>query len=357
MFKMAFNLLAAMMLAGLSTPAQIPPGYYNGTAQLSGTALKAALHEIINDHQAQTYAQLWQHFILTDQKPNGKVWDMYSDIPNGTAAYEYTFVTDQCGNYNSEGDCYNREHSFPASWFDDQLPMYTDLFHIVPTDGYVNNKRSNFPYGEVGQASWTSTNGSRLGSSATPGYSGTAFEPVDAYKGDLARGIMYMSTRYYNEDANWPGSDMTLGADLMPWAKTLLLQWHTLDPVSQKEIDRNNAVYQIQQNRNPFIDHPEFAGLIWDPTAGTDAPAAVLNVKLWPNPATESVSVAIDAMMPELAYKLIIHDLSGRTVFSMSGDLSSTVLKINTSDLQPGCYFVSLSGESHAAHTQKLILK
>lgn len=206
---------------------------------------------------------MWELFEDTDQKPNGKVWDMYSDIPGGTPPYEYNFGFDQCGNYSGEGDCFNKEHSWPSSWSNDEYPMKSDLFHIYPTDGYVNGMRSNLPFGEVGSANWTSLNGSKRGYSSYSGYSEIVFEPIDEYKGDFARTYFYMCTRYYNEDSGWIENDMVNGAELKSWALEMLFEWHFADPVSEKEIERNDAVYEIQNNRNPFIDHPEFAYWIW----------------------------------------------------------------------------------------------
>ncbi len=345
----------AALLFQLNLGAQIPDGYYNGTENLTGDQLKLVLHNIIKNHQAHTYAQLWQDFVLTDKKPNGKVWDMYSDVPGGTPAYEYTFVTNQCGNYSHEGDCYNREHSWPASWFGSQHPMYTDLFHLYPVDGYVNNKRGNFPFANVGQATWTSTNGSRLGNSITTGYSGTAFEPIAEYRGDLARGLMYMSVRYYTEDANWPGSSMTSGADLMPWARALLLKWHEQDPVSEKEIARNNTVFQIQNNRNPFVDHPEFADLIWNPSAGLDQ-WLTTRFQLWPNPASDAVTIAFDPLSRS-SYRVSISDLSGRLVLIQNQNGENSVINIPLNDLHPGCYLITLSQPGQLAETKKLIIK
>lgn len=246
------------------TFAQIPANYYTNTENLSGSELQAMLHEIIDNHTVVSYSALWNAFYTTDSKSNNKVWDIYSDVPGGTPAYEFTFSSNQCGNYSHEGDCYNREHSFPTSWFNDQSPMNSDLFQIYPTDGYVNQKRGNYPYGVTNNASWTSTNGSKLGPCSTSGYSGTIFEPIDEYKGDIARTYFYMATRYFGEDAGWPGSPMFDGAQPKEWALNMLLIWHQNDPVSVKEIDRNNAIYQLQNNRNPFIDHPEFANYIWD---------------------------------------------------------------------------------------------
>src|SRR5690606_19586426 len=141
------------------------------------------------------------------------------------------------------------------------------LFHLYPTDGYVNGKRSNFPYGEVNNPNWVSENGSKLGQNSYPGNPGSlAFEPLAAYKGDLARTYFYMSTRYYGEDGGWQNWEMANGAELKTWAIQMLLDWHHNDPVSEKEIARNNAIYIIQENRNPFIDHPEYADCIWGNT-------------------------------------------------------------------------------------------
>ncbi len=120
-----------------------PADYYNSANGLTGNQLKVALHNIIKGHSSISYAQLWNAFWSTDNKGNGIVWDMYSDNPNGTPPYIYYLGQDQCGNYSGEGDCYNREHSWPSSWFNDQTVPRTDLHHIFPTDGYVNNRRGN----------------------------------------------------------------------------------------------------------------------------------------------------------------------------------------------------------------------
>jgi endonuclease I len=241
-------------------------GYYDAAYKLYGTALRTALHNLIKGHTSISYSGLWTAFVTTDKKPNGKVWDMYSDIPGGTPPYQYTFSTDQCGSYSGEGSCYNREHSWPKSWFNDLTPMYSDLFHLFPTDGQVNGMRSNYNYGNVSSPTWTSKNGSKLGPNTFPGFTGTVFEPIDAYKGDFARGHMYMSVRYYLEDSGWSSSNGTNKAELLPWYANLLYSWSVLDTVSAKEINRNNAIYGIQKNRNPFIDHPEYATEIWKTT-------------------------------------------------------------------------------------------
>jgi endonuclease I len=249
--------------------AQIPAGYYDA-ATGTGYTLKTQLHNIIDGHNSQTYDALWTHFQSTDvdnyYEDDGSPLDMYSENPTGADPYNWTFVSDQCGNYSGEGSCYNREHSFPKSWFNDGYPMYTDLFHLYLTDGYVNGQRGNLPFGEVSSPDWTSQNGSEKGSCSYPGYSGTVFEPIDEFKGDFARSYFYMATRYEDVISGWPGSDMLDGSSdqvYADWALNMLLEWHANDPVSQKEIDRNDAVYGIQLNRNPFIDHPEYVNQIW----------------------------------------------------------------------------------------------
>jgi len=255
--------ISFFVLTLLNSFGQIPNGYYDSAEGLTGTQLQSALHNIIKNHWVINYDNLWSYFSLTDKKANGKVWDMYSDNPSGSTPYEFVFSTDQCGSYDSENDCYNREHSWPQSWFGESSPMVSDLFHVYPTDGYVNNIRANYPFGEVNNPSKTTLNGSKLGPCVSPGYSGTVFEPIDDFKGDFARTYFYMSTRYYGEDSGWPGSAMTDGANLKEWALDMMIEWHKADTVSQKEIDRNNKVYTYQHNRNPFIDHPEYVADIW----------------------------------------------------------------------------------------------
>ena len=251
--------------------------YYDTITTQTGYSLKTALHNIINSHTAQGYSALWTFYEVnsldTYYENDGSILDIYSENPNGVDSYNYTKVTDQCGTYRGEGDCYNREHSFPRSWFGGSVePMNSDVHFIFASDGYVNSKRSSYPYGEVGSATFTSNNGSKLGSATvTLGYNGTVFEPIDEFKGDLARAYFYMATRYENVIGSWQNNttysnavlDGTSNHVFEPWQLDMLLRWHTNDPVSQKEINRNDAAFGHQGNRNPFIDHPEYVDAIW----------------------------------------------------------------------------------------------
>lgn len=255
----------AVMLALASTTTAFgaePSGYYSSCENKSGADLLSALCTKVGPHTTVSYNGLLNLYKTSDVYPDGKIWDMYSTkhwTPGTT-----------CGNYSKVGDCYNREHSFPKSWFNDASPMYSEAFHIYPTDGKVNGQRSNYPYGECANGTTLASNGSvkalgKLGSCTFPGYSGTVFEPDDEYKGDFARSYFYMAAAYNDRIATW-NSKMLAGnryPAFSSWAINLLLKWHRQDPVSEKETRRNDAVYSVQNNRNPFIDHPELAEYIW----------------------------------------------------------------------------------------------
>ncbi|MBE0364263.1 hypothetical protein PULV_a2555 [Pseudoalteromonas ulvae UL12] len=272
-----FTIAATSPGNGGGTPPTDLETYYTPVTGLTGFDLKTGLYNIIAGHNAQGYGAIWGfyelHALDKYYENDGSILDIYSEKPQGTDSYNYIKVSNQCGSYSGEGGCYNREHSFPKSWFGGQVePMNSDIHHIFATDGFVNSKRSSFPYGEVGAATFTSSNGSQLGQAvSTLGFSGTVFEPIDEFKGDLARAYFYMATRYENVIAGWQ-SNSSYGDAILNgssdkvfenWHITMLLRWHQQDPVSQKEIDRNNAAFEHQGNRNPFIDHPEFATMIW----------------------------------------------------------------------------------------------
>ena len=252
---------------GVQAYAVVPAGYYDGTDGLMKVALKTKLCDIISNGTASlSYGDLWTAFQTTDKRADGKVWDIYSNSTN------FTFITNQCGNYKYEGDCYNREHSFPKSWFGgDNAPMYTDLFHLYPSDGKVNGMRSNYPFGNVSVVTYRSNNDySLLGTSTESGSSMTVFEPADELKGDMARTYFYMVTRYEKLVAGWKSNADTemLGGNTYPalsnWAIAVLLEWSRLDPVSAKERVRNDVIYtNFQHNRNPYIDYPSLAEYVW----------------------------------------------------------------------------------------------
>ncbi|MBL7765571.1 MAG: endonuclease [Chitinophagaceae bacterium] len=311
------KLVLILLLLGCITNLQAQ--YYNPAFGLNGAPLKTALHNIINGHSAMPWP-LWSYFNSTDMKPNGQVWDIYSDVPGGTPPYVFQFVTNQCGTYSQESDCFNHEHSFPSTFFNDMPPMRTDLHHVFPTDGYVNNKRSNYPYGKVtGSVNYTAQNGGKLGFSNTyTGYTDKVFEPIDSFKGDVARAYFYMSTRYENEDASFTNWTMAVGALLTQDAVTLLMDWHHKDPVSQKEVDRNQAIYTIQGNRNPFIDYPIFADCIWG-TADCSALSTgnlekQMQVQVYPNPASDMIQLVLPSTQIKIL-QISIYNIWGQCMY------------------------------------------
>lgn len=349
--------------------AQVPDGYYNAAVGKSGEELRTALFNIIKTHTQLDYGELWGAYYQTDKMPSGKVWDIYSDQPGGTAAYYYTFGTNQCGNYTQEGNCYNREHTVPQSWFGDAVPMKTDLFHLYPTDGWVNNKRSNHAYGEVNAPTWTSTNGSKLGPCSYPGCSGTVFEPIDAYKGDLARSYFYMTVCYMNKDLGQDEESMFSGSQLVGWAKNMLVEWHNADPVSEKEINRNQVIFNsYQHNRNPFIDCPELVEYLfgarqnepWYPTcvdwSGVEIDqyhlAQYQECQVYPNPAGESCWVESNYLTIS---KVEVLDFSGKVMMMVNGE-GSRMCWLDVSGLSAGCYFVRVTTD-RTVETLKLLVQ
>ncbi len=288
--------------------AQAPEGYYSGTENLTGYALKTKLHDIIStktynyhyDDLKTLYGQTdIDKYYDYDTSNTTYLLDIYSNNSTGTTAYHYT-LSNIIGSANMEGLGWNREHMMPQSSFNSAYPMYSDLFFVVPTDARINQLRSNYPYGKAGSTVYYSfTNGSKQASNGTPNatYTGRVYEPTDRFKGDVARSLLYYAVRYegklgsFNYSTNVdPTKDQNPldGSEEKAyenWYIAMLLSWHQQDPVSQREIDRNNAVFNIQKNRNPFIDHPEWVGMIWNQTPDNVAPSAPSSLSLARNSA------------------------------------------------------------------------
>ena len=281
---MKLKFLFTTLLFSLISFAQIPSGYYD-TATGTGYTLKTNLYNIIKDHIDNGYDGLYTTYQTSDRdyfyENDGTVLDMYSENPVSLDPYNYSSGTaERCGNYSVEGDCYNREHIIPQSVFNEDSPMKNDAHSVTPTDGKVNGYRAAFPHGIVASASLTTKNGSKLGSSGVVGYSGTVFEPIDEFKGDIARMYLYFATRYQNTVAGYNFDMFNNTSDQVFTTAFLdmLLTWHAQDPVNAREIARNDAIYLRQNNRNPYIDHPEYVQAIWNPTPDTQSPTAATSL-------------------------------------------------------------------------------
>ncbi|GAE65990.1 endonuclease [Chryseobacterium indologenes] len=329
---LSFFLSSATFVSAL---AQAPANYYDGTAGLTGYTLKTKLHQIIKASSDLGYSALWTTYATSDvdkyYENNGTLLDMYSEKPAGPDAYEFVIGPsssggNQCGsqNQNNEGFCYNREHSLPKTYFGGQnaIPMANDAHFVIPTDYYVNSKRGSYPYGETASPTMTFTNGSKIGTCNYPGYSGVIFEPIDAFKGDIARMQLYFVTRYQDKLASFSQFqnassplDGTVDRGLQQWYLSLMLKWSSQDPVSQREIDRNNAIYARQGNRNPFIDHPEWINMIWGSVLSIDESNTVKNIELsiYPNPVKNNELFVKGENLNKIS-KAEIYDLSGKLI-------------------------------------------
>jgi len=330
----------------LSIFAQAPAGYYSSAEGKNNATLRSAIQTIITTgHVVTSYTPgLWNAYATTDINPaTGKIWDMYSNCL-------FTLSVDQNkGTTGAECTNYNREHTVPNSWWGgtQTVPQYSDVIHLVPTDSYVNAQRGNDPYGEVSIATYTSGNGSKLGASGIAEYSGEVFEPINEYKGDFARIYFYIATRYANECGAWTlgqGTSVfgspTLG--LSTYAINLFLKWSRQDPVSIKETSRNNAVYGVQHNRNPFVDHPELAEYIWGVHNGENwsLTSAVDEIKIKfsisPNPVKDELEIQSEE--PNLSYS--IYNLSGQVLLENDLNFSHS---ISVNNLNNGMYLLQLN--------------
>lgn len=348
------RILHLLLLLSFTFALQAQPkaGYYQDAVGKSNQALKTSLSTIISDgYRDMGYDGLYSIYPTSDNTAAGLVWDMYSTC-------SWTHGNKKCGSYKVVCDCYNREHSVPQSWFSSRAPMVSDAFHVYPTDGKVNGQRSNYPFGECSNGTTLSGGKGRSGKSTFPGYSGTVFEPVDEYKGDFARTYFYFVTRYESKISGFSGDSFSNSGypGLSTWSQALFLKWHLQDPVSQKEIDRNNAVEKFQKNRNAFIDHPELAEFIWGSrkgeswslTSAVDNASATIDFKVGPNPATHTIYV--DTNESGISYS--IRTTVGHTLAHQVLDYSK---KIDVSTLSNGIYIIQLH-KGNTTTTKKFII-
>jgi endonuclease I len=254
----------AVVLSGYSVLGQ-PGNYYKNIDPTKGL-LKEQLQPLLFNHTVISYSADWDALGKVDRDLNTKctapqIPDIYSancwNVAKGTKG--------ECGNYKKEGDCWNREHGWPKSWwggFSKGQGAQTDLHELWASDGYVNNLRGNLPLGEVSTPTYTSSNGAKIGpctsDNAPPG---DCFEIGDEFKGDIARSYFYLATTYMGKWSccDTPGVN---GSHIKPWMEAVLRKWHDKDPPTDLEMKFNNDIFAIQKNRSPFIDHPEWVAMI-----------------------------------------------------------------------------------------------
>lgn len=344
--------------------------YYNSihasvAAGVRCAQLKTEIHDIIVNQTKVQYTStnfdIWDSQLQTDHRMNDAgtamiVWDMFTDIPSGTGEFEFDHCLnrDQGSCPGGEGICYNREHTFPQSWWGGGQTaadtQFVDLHHIVPADRSLNTAKSNNPPGVVTTPTTTGSNGLKVGFNPSyPCPSATYWEPIDEYKGDYARIFLYFATRYEHNMTAWStiaaGGDCAMNGDPFtsyePWLVQVLLDWNAADPVSQKEIDRNNAIFAMQGNRNPYVDNPEWIELIWGDVAGN--PCATIGIdevdantalNVYPNPSADGI-FTVD-VEDEIKHIELV-DLAGRTIQIETNIVTG---EINASKLNKGTYIL-----------------
>ncbi|MGW0433444.1 endonuclease [Micromonospora sp. NPDC003197] len=238
-----------------STPTTPPDGgydstYYRNAIGKTGTDLRTALNGIIKVQTKLSYAQVWDALKSTDEDPNN----------SSNVILLYTGRSQSKTSNGGNPNDWNREHVWAKSHgdFGTATGPGTDVHHLRPTDVSVNAERGNKDF----------DNGGSPVSEAPGNYTDSdSWEPRDAVKGDVARMIMYMTIRYEGNDG-WPNLEMNQlvnnGSAPYHGRQSVLMQWHQMDPPDTFEKRRNQVIYdQWQHNRNPFIDHPEWATAIW----------------------------------------------------------------------------------------------
>ena len=276
MRKLLFGIILCFNLTGNDALAQGPNNtgtYYKYAHGRKGADLKTAMYRIIKEPNVVTYGNgLKMGYVKTDTRPDGYLRDFYSNITNYVPGSDMA-----AGEY--EGFNYNREHTVCQSWFQSQSPMYSDIVMVIPTDGYVNSRRNNNPFGEVTSKAdniKTSANGySKWGAPreglGQPVEVTTVFEPNDEVKGDIARIYFYMATCYQDRATTFTNgtgqyvfnAEGTAYQPLQPWVLSMMMRWSEIDPVDSIEQARNDSVFVVQGNRNPFVDYPGLEDYVW----------------------------------------------------------------------------------------------
>jgi len=318
---------------------QIPPGYYDEAMGLTGEELKDALHDIIKNHDEPSYNDL-RDFILKEsdedpENPNNVIL-LYSGISRPKSMFG--------GNV---GD-WNREHVWAKSHgdFGNNPPAGTDAHHIRPADVQVNSTRGNLDFD--------------MGGSPVQGapecniVSGVSFEPRGEVKGDVARMILYMDVRYEGDNGE---PDLTAVDEVNTYPApehgklSVLLEWHQQDPPDDFERNRNNVVYSYQDNRNPFIDHPEFVEEIWGNPSNISVTDQI-TFSCYPNPVSNQIYLEFQG---NESYSYTLFNIHGKIV--LEGYARSSPKVVNTTFIKNGLFLLQIKDKNNAVIKQFKILK
>ncbi len=344
-------LFSFLIISAQSIIAQIPDGYYNGTENLTNNELKTALYNIIKDHTEFPYNNY-----STD------VWDILKETDRDTLNPDNVLLLYTGWSLNADLEYddkkgWSREHVWAKSHgdFATEIGAGTDVHALRPCDISVNSARSNYDFAVGGDIynDPTGVTECRLTSNS--------WEPRDIVKGDVARMIFYMATRYEGENSE-PDLEIVDYVDSSPDKEALhgklsdLYEWHISDPVSNWERNRNDIIYyQYQGNRNPFIDHPEFAEKIWGNLVSTQTVDNEQQLYIYPNPFQNHIRIEVTKNSSSLKNtKVQLFNVYGSIVKTLQTD--STIINIPCSDLKKGIYFLKIVYSDNLVH-QKMLIK
>jgi endonuclease I/PKD repeat protein len=371
-------IIAATIVVSNSALADVPAGYYDSVNLSNAQALRASLHEIIDDHQRFPYTSsatdTWDILEAADQDPDnaGNVIDIYLNA---------SYAKQGGGNTN-----YNREHSWPKSY---GFPKdgstnyaYTDTHHLFIANSGYNSSRSNKPYANCTSGcseKVTQNNNNRGGTSAesnwTAGSGNTgSWQTWSGRKGDVARALMYMAVRYeggthgvtghsepdliLTDDRNLIGqSNQGVNIDVAYMGlKSVLIQWHKDDPVDDFERRHNDTVYSFQGNRNPFIDNPDYVACVFEDVcsggSGSDTTPPATPTGLTASGGNGEVSLAWTGNFEsDLAgYNVYRSDTAGGTYVKVNGATVNTSAYTDTNVAASSTYYYKVSAVDTSAN-------
>lgn len=346
MFRLITYLI--VLVNSFSLCAQAPDNYYPALKTLSGDEMKAALHDIIKNQVDFPYTSS-----QTD------TWDILKESDKDTSNTENVILLYSGWTVNGSQEYNNmngwsREHVWAKSHgdFGTTKGAGTDVHNLKPADITVNSARGNkdFDWGGEIYVDGDGPTENRTDSDS--------WEPRDEIKGDVARILFYMSVRYEGEgdepdleivdqvntyDMNEPGKGFH-------GKLSTLIQWHKEDPVDSFEIRRNNIIYTYQNNRNPFIDNPEYVESIWDLQTGTDNLIDQLEYKVYPNPASSYFNIDLS---PEKSIQVKLYTMNGYLVLNTGTTQSK---RFSVEGVGPGIYILQIVTDNNSIRT-KLFIK